>query len=143
MTSAELDRLVKAGVLHPEPPAEAEIAGLIASADARLADAGKRDLSMESRFDLAYNAAHALAAAALRIHGYRAQKRYVVFQTLGTTLGVSTVTWRVLDRCHQARNETEYEGAQSIDEKMTDELLAAALTVREALRKLRAKRKAR
>jgi hypothetical protein len=144
MTSAELDRLVKAGLLQREPPAASEIEGLVNSAEARLTDARKADLSVDSRFDLAYNAAHALATAALRWHGYRASKRYVVFQTLGTTLDVATATWRVLDRCHRARNETEYHGAQTVDASMAGELLTAALIVRDALHKLlRPKRKAR
>jgi hypothetical protein len=44
--------------------------------------------SLESRFDLAYGAAHALCLAALRHHGYRASKRYIVFQILPDTLGL-------------------------------------------------------
>jgi hypothetical protein len=38
---------------------------------ARLTDSAKNSNSLESRFDLAYNAAHALCLAALRWHGYR------------------------------------------------------------------------
>lgn len=136
MTSAELDRLAAAGVLQKEPPARAEIEGLIASAKARLRDAHKPDLSPESRFDLTYNAAHALALAALRWHGYRAQKRYIVFQALGTTLGIDTVTRRLLDRCHRARNETEYQGAPPVTEKLVHELVEAASRVEEAVKKL-------
>lgn len=45
-------------------------------------------LAIESRFDLAYNAAHALALAALRARGYRSDNRYVVFQALPHTLGL-------------------------------------------------------
>ena len=52
----------------------------------RLDDAGRRELSLESRFDLAYNAAHALALAALRLRGYRSESRYLVFQCLQHTL---------------------------------------------------------
>jgi uncharacterized protein (UPF0332 family) len=136
MTSPELDRLVSTGLLQKEPPGGSEINGLIASADARLADARRGVNSLDSRFDLAYNAVHALATAALRSHGYRAQKRYVVFQTLGLTLGVDTVTWRVLDRCHRARNETEYQGATHVNEKMVADLIAAASVVQDALHKL-------
>lgn len=33
-------------------------------------------------FDLAYSAAHALCLAALRHHGFRPSKRYIVFQVL-------------------------------------------------------------
>ena len=54
----------------------------------RLADARRTNLAPDSRFDLAYNAAHALSLAALRKAGYRSDKRYTVFQTLPHTLGV-------------------------------------------------------
>jgi len=79
-TSAELANLAKIGTLRAEPEASAEIAGLVTSGEARLRDAGNPDLALDSRFDLAYNAAHALALAALRPHGYRCDNRYVVFQ---------------------------------------------------------------
>src|SRR4051812_47355165 len=99
-----LERLTSTGLLKHEPPIHEEISGLLRNAAIRLGDAEKTTLAPESRFDLAYNAAHALAVAALRIHGYRTDKRYVVFQVLPHTLGVETATWRLLDRCHRERN---------------------------------------
>jgi hypothetical protein len=66
---------------------------------------------VESRFDLAYNAAHAFSLAALRWHGYRPdKKRYIVFQALAHTLSLPAAQWRVLDDAHRRRNEVEYEG---------------------------------
>jgi hypothetical protein len=59
--------------LKAEPPDANEFAGLKRSESARLKDAGIASLSLESRFDLAYNAAHALCFAALRWHGYRSR----------------------------------------------------------------------
>lgn len=76
MTSSELENLVKIGQLKREPASAVEIEGLLRSGEARLADAANVDLSLESRFDLAYNAAHALALAALRRLGYRSSNRY-------------------------------------------------------------------
>jgi hypothetical protein len=81
--------------LVAEPPDDAEIAGLLRSGKARLADARNQMLALESRFDLAYNAAHALCLAALRRHGYRARRRYIVFQVLPHTLGLGPEVWRV------------------------------------------------
>lgn len=52
--------------LKAEPPDTNEFAGLNRSGLARLKDAGSVGLSLESRFDLAYNGAHALCLAALR-----------------------------------------------------------------------------
>lgn len=72
MTSnRNLDNLVRIGKLKTEPPSDSELAGLVTSGHARLADAEREELSFESRFDLAYNAAHALALYALRRAGYR------------------------------------------------------------------------
>lgn len=61
--------------LRKEPPDGKEFAGLKRSGVARLNDAGRTANSLESRFDLGYNAAHALCLAALRWHGYRATNR--------------------------------------------------------------------
>ena len=85
------------GSLKPEPPDAAEIAGLLRTGRARLLDAGNTTSALESRFDLAYNAAHALCLAALRAKGYRAANRYIVFQVLPHTLGLGPEVWRVLD----------------------------------------------
>ena len=74
--------------LREEAPDAKEFAGLKRSGLKRLADAEKRANSAESRFDLAYNAAHALCLAALRRSGYRATNRYIVFQVLPHTLGL-------------------------------------------------------
>lgn len=121
-----LEKLASTGLLKHEPPAREEIAGLVRSATVRLEDARRTTIASESRFDLAYNAAHALAVAALRIHGYRTDKRYIVFQILPHTLGVETATWRLLDRCHRERNAIEYEGIGSVDEKLLTGLIDAA-----------------
>jgi hypothetical protein len=83
------------GPLQKEAPDAKEFAGLRRSALARLTDSAKSSNSLESRFDLAYNAAHALCLAALRWHGYRPTNRYIVFQTLLHTLGLGPEVWRV------------------------------------------------
>ena len=109
--------------LRAEPPDEAEIAGLQRSAIARLKDAARKDLALDSRFDLAYGAAHALCVAALRRCGYRATQRYIVFQLLPHTLGIGPDTWRVLSRCHELRNLAEYEGELQATEELLGELI--------------------
>jgi hypothetical protein len=75
VTSSELENLARTGALKHEPPASGEVESLRRSGEARLADADNAKLSIESRFDLAYNAAHALALASLRRLGYRPQNR--------------------------------------------------------------------
>jgi hypothetical protein len=98
-----------------------------------LADAQNPGLSLESRFDLAYNAAHALALTALRLQGYRSNNRYVVFQVLPHTLGLSAATWRVLATCHDVPNAAEYEGEIDLDERLVADLIDAARAVQSAL----------
>jgi hypothetical protein len=133
MTSPELENLVRIGALKREPGAQTEIDGLVRSARSRLTDAGNATLALESRFDLAYNAAHALSLAALRWWGYRSDNRYVAFQVLPHTLGLGPDVWRVLATCHQRRNALEYEGHLEVDERLLADLFQAAEAVYEAV----------
>lgn len=93
-------------------------------------------LSLESRFDLAYNAAHALSLATLRWHGYRSENRYIVFQCLQHTIGVGPEVWRVLAHCHNLRNRGEYEGLLEVSERLVLDLIHAAEAVLGGLEKL-------
>lgn len=122
--------------LQTEPPDAKEFAGLKHSGIARLQDANNLSLSLESRFDLAYNAAHALCLAALRHHGFRPQNRYIVFQILPHTLGIGPEVWRVLSKCHDVRNLGEYEGDLNINERLVTDLIDATQRVAEKLETL-------
>jgi hypothetical protein len=121
-----LDNLVRIGSLKAEVASRDEVEGLLRSGSARLKDARNSSLALESRFDLAYNAAHALSLAALRWHGYRSENRYLVFQCLEHTLNLSKTQWRILDQAHRKRNLTEYEGHVEVDEKLLEALLRVA-----------------
>ena len=99
-------------------------------------DAEKDSNSLDSRFDLAYSAAHALCLAALRYRGFRPTKRYVVFQVLPDTLGLGPEVWRILSKCHDLRNRTEYEGALDVDERIVLDLIAACRTLAAAVQGL-------
>jgi hypothetical protein len=138
MTSpSPLDRLAGPGnVLGKEAPDAKEFDGLVRSGLARLKDAENAANSLEGRFDLAYGAAHALCLAALRHHGFRASKRYIVFQVLPDTLGLGPEVWRVLSKCHDMRNRTEYEGAIDLDERLLADLLKACRTVADKVKQL-------
>jgi len=122
--------------LTHEPRDMREFAGLMRSALARLKDAGNPSNSLESRFDLAYNAAHALSLAALRHHGYRSANRFIVFQVLPHTLGLGPEVWRVLSKCHEIRNLGEYEGNLNVDERVVADLLDACSKVAVRLEEL-------
>lgn len=132
-----LDRLAGPGnVLAKEAPDAKEFDGLVRSGLARLKDGANETNSLESRFDLAYGAAHALCLAALRHHGYRPSKRYIVFQVLPDTLGLGPEVWRVLSKCHDMRNRTEYEGALDVDERLVTDLIGACRQVAAKIKEL-------
>ena len=122
--------------LRKEAPDPKEFANLKRSGLNRLADAENTANSVESRFDLAYNAAHALCLAALRHSGYRAANRYIVFQILPHTLGLGPEVWRVLAHCHELRNRAEYEGDLYVDERLLTDLIVACKAVASALSRL-------
>ncbi len=133
MTHPQLDNLVRIGRLKSESAADKEIEGLVRSGVRRLNDAEREELSLESRFDLAYNAAHALALAALRLQGYRSDSSYLVFQCLQHTVDLPQAQWRVLDEAHRKRNLAEYEGALDVGEELIAALLRAAREVERRL----------
>lgn len=123
MTSKNLENLVKRKLLKTERFDNTEFQGMLNSAIQRLKDAHLQGLSDESRFSLAYGAAHLSALAALRWHGYRSDRRYVVFQCLEHTVNFDKAKWRVLDECHKKRNLAEYEGQLDITPELVNELL--------------------
>jgi hypothetical protein len=95
MTKQELENLARMGHLKKEPPTRAEFTGMVDSARKRLVDAQNTALSAESRFDLAYGAAHGFALAALRQNGYRSENRCQVFLALVHTAGLNPAVARV------------------------------------------------
>ena len=138
MTSqSPLERLAGAGnVLAKEAPDAKEFDGLVRSGLARLKDAENAANPLVSRFDLAYGAADALCLAALRYHGFRPSKRYIVFQVLPDTLGLGPDVWRVLSKCHDMRNRTEYEGALDVDDRLVSDLIGACRKVAQKIKAL-------
>jgi hypothetical protein len=138
MTSqSRLERLAGPGnVLARESPDAKEFAGLVASGLERLKDAENAGNSLYSRFDLAYGAARALCLSALRYRGFRPSKRYIVFQVLPDTLGLGPEVWRILSKCHDLRNRTEYEGALDVDDRLVLDLIRACRKVAEKVKDL-------
>jgi hypothetical protein len=137
----ELANLAKLGHLKAEAYSETEFNSLVDSARKRLTDARNESLSPESRFDLAYNASHSLALAALRSHGYRSNKsRALVFQTLAHTVGMDASNWRVLSKCHDLRNLAEYEGQTEVDQRLLADLLRITSALEPLVASLRSKK---
>lgn len=136
MSKPELDNLVKIGRLKVEPPSPNEYKGMVTAARSRLKDAQNEDLDPDSRFDLAYGAAHRLALAALRRKGYRSENRITVFQTLVHTLGTTAADVQIFMQAHNERNLAEYEGRMEIDEKLLASLIACTKAIDAAVAKL-------
>jgi hypothetical protein len=133
MPSPHLDNLVRIGQLKAEAAAQVEIDGLMRSGAARIKDAENEQLSIESRFDLAYNAAHAFSLAALRFHGYRSENRFLVFQSLQHTVRIAPARWRVLDQAHKKCNLVEYEGSADVDVGLLQAVIRIAREVETAV----------
>jgi hypothetical protein len=119
-----LDNLVKVNQLKVESADTKEFSGMLRAGDAKLKDSLINGLSEDSQFALAYAAAHSFSLAALRWYGYRSESRYLVFQCLQHTLDIDKAKWRVLDKCHQARNLAEYEGHLDVNPQLLKELIS-------------------
>jgi len=132
----KLQNLAKTGKLKAEPPDQGEFDGLVRSASRKLPDAQISGLSPESRFTLAYDAAHSLGLAALRWHGFRADNRYIVFQVLESTASIPAAKWRVLANCHDKRNAALYDGEYAEEEQLISELIAVTLELKAAVEAL-------
>ena len=68
--------------------------------------------------------------------GFRSDNRYLVFQVLPHTLGLHAAQWRVLAKAHERRNLAEYEGHLEHDERLLEDMIAAAGTLLAAIHKL-------
>ena len=123
MAHPKLDNLVSAGLLEVEATSETELMALLEAARTRLHDAGVPGLSVEGSFDRAYQAAHALALAAMRWHGYRPKNRAVAFQALEHTVGWPAAKWRVLSLAHTKRNAVQYDAVMDVEKSLVDELV--------------------
>jgi len=112
---------------------------MIRSARIRLADINVQGLSEAGRFSAAYGAAYgaaySLAAAALRWYGFRPENRFIAFQCLRHTVGLEAGKVRFLGKCHDIRNQAEYEGILDTTPQLLEELISVT---RELLRAVEA-----
>jgi hypothetical protein len=130
MSSEQLDNLLRIGQLDAVPPSPELRARLLQAAQTRLADATRRQNSLETRFDCAYTAIRAIADAALLAQGYRTSSskpghHQTSLQCLSHTLGVNADVIRVLDGLRRQRNLSDYDG-EPITQALLDECLKQA-----------------
>jgi hypothetical protein len=136
MSKQELDNLVRINKLKLEPGRRTEFEGMLRSARARLTDAQNESIDTDSQFDLACGAAHRLASAALRQHGYRSEDRITVFQALVHTVGTDRADVQIFLKAHNERNLAEYEGRMEIDERLLADLIRCTKKLAAAVAKL-------
>jgi len=132
----ELDNLVRIGSLKAEAASRSEYDGMIKSARRGLVDAQNESIDTDSQFDLACEAAHKFALAALRREGYRSENRIAVFQALVHTLAVNSSDLQIFLRAHNERNLAAYQGRVDIDKKLLADLIGATKRLEAAVAKL-------
>jgi len=109
-----LDKLVGRG-LREESTGPEEIQRLLRKASIRLNDANSEGISMESRFDLAYEAILQLVYPVARAHGYRPDSRgghhVIALQSLTKTVEYRGERIRLLDEFRRQRAIGLYDGS--------------------------------
>lgn len=137
MANAELENLVtKTKQLKREACSRKEYDGMLKSAQRGLTDAQNESIQTDSQFDLAVEASHKLALAALRREGYRSENRITVFQTMVHTIGLNNTDLQIFLKAHNERNLAAYQGRVDIDEKLLTDLIAATKRLSATVAKL-------
>jgi len=136
MSNENLENLVKIGKLKVDQSTGNEVMGLIQRGLVKIEDFKHPGLSIETRFDIIYGAAHALCLAALKNAGYRSESRYIVFQCAQHTIGLEPEYWRVMSDAHRQRNVAEYEGYIEVNEQLLEALVRVVGIVAERVQEL-------
>jgi hypothetical protein len=100
---------------------KAEVARYLAKIRRKLEDSRKTSISLDSRFDIAFEALLQIALAALRVNGYRttteAGHQQLAIQVLPKSLGVEAKEVRTLDEFRKKRSiglyEADFEPSES------------------------------
>ena len=115
-----LDNLVGRG-LEKAGTDKAEISRYLAKIRRKLEDSKKRSISLDSRFDIAFEALLQIALAALRANGYRtttdAGHQQLAIQLLPKSLGIEPGEIRALDEYRKKRSiglfEADFDPSES------------------------------
>jgi hypothetical protein len=107
-----------------------EVAGILDLVERDLADASRKEISTDWRYNIAYNAGLQLATVVLYAAGYRTgrgeSKHYRVIQALPLVMGRQFSSKRdYLDNCRRKRNVSEYDAVGTISVKEAEDLLRA------------------
>ncbi len=109
-----LENLIGKG-LQSEPSDKEEIQRLRRKIETKLDDAANTQISLDSRFDIAYEALLQIGLTALRANGLRPNSRgghhAMALQTLDSTIGYPRDKLRLLDRFRHMRSAGLYDGS--------------------------------
>jgi hypothetical protein len=123
--------------LQQEPTDSAEIARFLTKIDSKLADCLSNSISLDTRFDIAYEALLQCGLAALRAHGLRPDSRgghhVMALQTLPTTIGFPKEKIRILDEFRKQRAAGLYDGSFNPSEAELHALVDTAVGLRQTL----------
>ncbi len=116
------------GWLREHKTSAQEVAGILDLVERDFADASRKEISSDWRYNIAYNAGLQLATVVLYAAGYRTGrgegKHYRVIQALPLVMGPQFAAKRdYLDNCRRKRNVSEYDAAGTISVKETEDLL--------------------
>lgn len=105
-----------------------EVASILALVERDPSDAARKEVSIDWRFNIAYNAGLQLATVILYAAGYRGgrgeSKHYRVIQALPLVMGPQFSPMRdYLDNCRRKRNVSEYDAVGTISRKEAEDLL--------------------
>lgn len=105
-----------------------EVATIMALVERDLEEATKKEISLDWRYNIAYNAGLQLSTAVLYTAGYRAgrgeSKHYRIIQALPLVMGEQFSRMRdYLDNCRRKRNVSEYDAAGTISIKEVEDII--------------------
>lgn len=129
MTKVSLEDWLNEGHLKSYKTSRKEIEQLFAVFERDMADARVEALSVERKFESAYNAALVIARAALATSGYRTSgegNHYWTIQSLAFTLQMDADTINRFNKFRQKRNTSNYEMIGVVSEQEVTEMIALA-----------------
>jgi hypothetical protein len=131
-----LENLIGKG-LQREPASAEEIHRFLARIIHQLGGCPKGTISLDSRFDLAYEALLQIGLVALRANNLRPDSRgghhILALQTLNTSIGYPREKLRLLDEYRRQRAIGLYDGSFEPTQAEFNELLATVLELMEHL----------
>lgn len=127
-----LENLIGKG-LEREPASRGEITRLLNKIATKLADAKVESISLETRFDIAYEALLQIGIVALRCHNLRPNSRgghhVIALQSLPLTIGYPRENVRLLEEFRKQRTAGLYDGSFSPSQGELNELINATTEI--------------